>query len=189
MDAALAGATMRPMTTPARLASALPAAALAALLVLPAAAATPVTGPPPAPGSAVWFGLHFIDTSTEGAINGVRADETARVEMAEDFIAADLTRRGFTLTEPPPEAVAAIHNPVHSNRRDTRIAAEMGARYAISGEVQKVSNLILSVNLHVRDAATGATVRAGAVDIRGNTDDSFRRGYSYLLRNLIFREK
>ena len=43
--------------------------------------------------------------------------------------------------------------------------AEMGARYAISGEVQKVSNLILSVNLHVRDAATGATVRAGAVDI------------------------
>ena len=75
------------------------------------------------------------------------------------------------------------------NRRDTRIAAEMGARYAISGEVQKVSNLILSVNLHVRDAATGATVRAGAVHIRGNTDDSFRRGYSYLLRNLIFREK
>ena len=68
-------------------------------------------------------------------------------------------------------------------------AAEMGARYAISGEVQKVSNLILSVNLHVRDAETGATVRAGAVDIRGNTDDSFRRGYSYLLRNLIFREK
>ena len=159
------------------------------LAALVTAAATPLYGPPPQPGKAVWYGLHFIDTSTEGAINGVRADETARVEMAEDFIAADLTRRGFTLTEPPPEAVAAIRNPVHSNRRDTRIAAEMGARYAISGEVQKVSNLIIAVNLYVRDAETGENVRAGAVDIRGNNDDSFRRGYSYLLRNLIFREK
>ena len=65
----------------------------------------------------------------------------------------------------------------------------LGAEVAVTGEIQKVSNLILSVNLHVRDAETGATARAGAVDIRGNTDDSFRRGYSYLLRNLIFREK
>ena len=62
----------------------------------------------------------------------------------------------------PEDKVAAIKNPVKSNNRDTSIAREMGARYAISGEVQKVSNLILSVNLHVRDAETGATVRAGA---------------------------
>lgn len=161
----------------------------AALAVLATAAATPVKGPPPEPGSAVWYGLHFIDTSTEGAIQGERADEAARLEMAENFIADALTERGFTLMEPPAEQMAAIKNPVHSNRRDTKIAAEMGARYAISGEVQKVSNLILALNLHIRDAKTGETVRAGAVDIRGNNDDSFRRGYSYLLRNIIFREE
>lgn len=160
----------------------------AALAVMATSAVTPVAGPPPEPGQAVWYGLHFIDTSTEGAINGIREDETARIEMAEDFIADDLTKRGFTLLEPPADKVAAIKNPVHSNRRDTKIAAEMGARYAISGEVQKVSNLIIALNLHVRDAATGETVRAGAVDIRGNNDDSFKRGYSYLLRNIIFRE-
>lgn len=153
------------------------------------AAASPVTGPPPDPGSAVWWGLHFIDTSTEGAINGVRADETARIAMAEDFIAEDLTARGFTLMEPPAEAVATIKNPVHSNRRDTLIAADMGARYAISGEVQKVSNLILSLNLYVRDAASGRTVRAGAVEIRGNTDESVQRGFRYLLKNTIFRKE
>ena len=109
--------------------------------------------------------------------------------MAEDFIAADLESRGFELVAPPEDKVAAIKNPVKSNHRDTSIAREMGARYAISGEVQKVSNLIIAVNLYVRDAETGENVRAGAVDIRGNNDDSFRRGYSYLLRNLIFREK
>ncbi len=159
------------------------------LAALATMAATPLYGPPPQPGTAVWYGLHFIDTSTEGAIQGVRADETARIEMIEEFIADDLTARGFTLIEPPADAVAAIKNPVNSNRRDTKIAAEMGARYAISGEVQKVSNLILAVNLYVRDAATGKNVRAGAVDIRGNNDESFRRGYSYLLKNIIFREE
>ena len=159
------------------------------LAALVTAAATPIYGPPPQPGKAVWYGLHFIDTSTEGAINGVRPDEVARIEMAEDFIAADLESRGFELVAPPEDKVAAIKNPVKSNHRDTSIAREMGARYAISGEVQKVSNLIIAVNLYVRDAETGENVRAGAVDIRGNNDDSFRRGYSYLLRNIIFREK
>lgn len=152
------------------------------------AAQMPIAGDPPPPGSAVWFGIHFIDTSTEGAINGIRADETERIAMIEQFIADDLVARGFTLMTPAPEDVASISNPTHSNRRDTKIATAMGAEYAISGEVQKVSNLILSVNLYIRDAATARTLRAGAVDIRGNNDDSFRRGYSYLLRNIIFRK-
>jgi hypothetical protein len=142
----------------------------------------------PEPGPATWFGIHYIDTSTEGAINGQRDDETARIRMVEDFIAEDLTRRGFVLTSPPADAVAGILNPVHSNGADTRIAQEMGSTYAIAGEAQKVSNLIQSINLFLRDAATGETVRAGSVEIRGNTDDAYRRGYSYLLRNTIFRE-
>ncbi|KRW97141.1 DUF3280 domain-containing protein [Paracoccus sp. MKU1] len=152
-------------------------------------AAQPVHGSAPPPDSAAWFGLHFIDTSTEGAINGVREDETRRVEMAEQVIAEDLRNRGFTLLEPPAAQVAQIKNPTQSNGSDSRIAREMGAHYAISGEVQKVSNLILSLNLYVRDAASGGTVRAGVVDIRGNTDESFRRGYLYLLKNIIFREE
>ena len=140
------------------------------------------------PGTATWFGIHYIDSSTEGDINGVRQDETDRIAMTEDYVAGLLTERGFTLSEPEPEATARILNPAHSNGADTRIAAEMGSRYAIMGEVQKTSNLIQSVNLRIRDAETGQTLRAGAVDIRGNTDDAFRRGYRYLLKNVIFRE-
>lgn len=146
------------------------------------------TRPAPQPGQATWFGIHYLDTSTEGEINGVRADETARLAMIEDYIAQDLTQRGFTLVEPPAEAMAGIRNPVHSNGAEIRIAAEMGSDYAIAGEVQKVSNLIQSVNLFVRDSDSGQTLRAGSVEIRGNTDDAYRRGYSYLLRNIIFRE-
>ena len=156
------------------------------LLLAPMAA---LAQPAPPAGTATWFGLHYIDTSTEGDINGVRADETARIAMVEEFIADDLTQRGFVLTAPPPDAVASILNPVRSNGADARIARDMGSDYAIAGEVQKVSNLIQSINLQLRDAETGETLRAGSVEIRGNTDDAFRRGYSYLLRNVIFREE
>lgn len=151
--------------------------------------ALPAAAQAPEPGRATWFGLHFIDTSTEGQINGIRADETARIAATEAFIAEDLAARGFVLTAPPPEAVARIRNPVHSNGADARIARKMGSDYVIAGEVQKVSNLIQSINLHLRDAETGRTLRAGSVEIRGNTDEAFRRGYGYLLRNVIFREE
>ena len=54
--------------------------------------------------------------------------------------------------------------------------------------MQKVSNLILNVNLVIEDAATGRPLRAGSVDIRGNTDKSWQRGLRYLLDERLFRE-
>ena len=39
------------------------------------------------PGASLaFFGFHFIDTSTEGAYNGVRADEVARIELINDYV-------------------------------------------------------------------------------------------------------
>jgi hypothetical protein len=51
--------------------------------------------------------------------------------------------------------------------------------------VQKVSNLILNITLVVRDVGTGQVINAGSVDLRGNTDESWSRGLSYLLRNRL----
>ncbi len=152
-------------------------------------AAAQALAEPPAPGRAMWFGLHFIDHSTEGALNPARADEAARVTMAQTLIAEELSARGFTLIDPPADAVAQIKNPAKSNGRDTELARAGGADYAIAGEVHKVSNLILQLNLQIRDAQTGQMRAAGAVDIRGNNDRSFQRGYRYLLKNIIFKEE
>ena len=55
----------------------------------------------------------------------------------------------------------------------------------MTGTVHKVSNLILNINVTVRDAGSGQAVRAGSVDIRGNTDESWLRGVSYLVRNRL----
>jgi hypothetical protein len=103
----------------------------------------------PAAGSVAFFGLHFSDTSVEGSINGVRSDETARTAMAADLVAEDLTARGFTLvpTDPVAADLAKVSNPAHCNGCDLAMAKTLGADYALTGEVQKVSNLILNINL------------------------------------------
>ena len=137
-----------------------------------------------------YFGIVFIDTSTEGAVQGVRQDETERLQMLEAYVAEDLTKRGFTLLDlsPVEEGINRIASVADCNFCDVLMARELGADYSAVGEVQKVSNLILSMNLVVRDTVEGKYVRGLSVDIRGNTDDSWRRGMRYILKNNIFRE-
>ena len=64
-------------------------------------------------------------------------------------------------------------------------ARKAGAKISVTGWVQKVSNLILNINLVARDVATGRIIGAGSVDIRGNTDESWSRGLTYLLRDRL----
>ena len=67
------------------------------------------------------------------------------------------------------------------------LARELGAQQAAVGWVHKVSNLILSINLVIEDAATGRRMGGGSVDIRGNTDESWARGLRYLLEERVLR--
>jgi hypothetical protein len=138
--------------------------------------------------TAAFFGVTFLDTSHEGELNGPRADETARVELVEAYVARTLEEHGLQLVDiaPVAEEIARIANPADCYGCDARMAKRLGARYAVVSEVQKVSNLILSMNVVIRDAATGDTVRAMAVDIRGNTDDSWLRGMRYVMERGIF---
>jgi len=139
---------------------------------------------------AAWFGVTYLDTSYEGEIRGPRADEQARVAMVEDYFTDELEAHGLELVDlsPVAEELARIVNPAECYGCDTRMAQELGVPYSIVAEVQKVSNLILSMNLQIRDAATGRQVRALAVDIRGNTDESWRRGARYVIERGIFTE-
>lgn len=74
------------------------------------------------------------------------------------------------------------------NGCEVDLARELGAQQVAYGWVQKVSNLILNVNLVIEDVATGKVLHADSTDIRGNTDESWTRGLHYLLNERIFRE-
>jgi hypothetical protein len=161
----------------------------AVLLALPSAAPALEALRPGA--SVAFFGMHFIDTSTEGAINGVREDETARLALLEDSVRERMGAEGFDLLDlaPVSEELDRTLNPANCNGCELRMAERLGADYALVGEVQKVSNLILAMNLALRDVETGDLVRMLAVDIRGNTDDAWLRGGRYILDNHFFAEE
>lgn len=64
-------------------------------------------------------------------------------------------------------------------------AREIGAHYALTGVVYKVSELVLSMKVVVRDALEAKPVAVANVDFRGNTDEAWRRGIDYLYRNVL----
>ncbi|MFT3730162.1 MAG: DUF3280 domain-containing protein [Hyphomicrobium sp.] len=55
--------------------------------------------------------------------------------------------------------------------------------------VQKVSNLILNMNVYIVDPASDKYTFVKSVDIRGNTDQSWSRSLAYLLNNYFFERK
>jgi hypothetical protein len=68
---------------------------------------------------------------------------------------------------------------------DMHLAQRIGAELAITGTVQKVSNLILNMNIYVRDVSSGATTAAMSADMRGNTDETWSRPLDWLVRNRL----
>ncbi|SHN19216.1 DUF3280 domain-containing protein [Roseibium suaedae] len=151
---------------------------------------SPPVPPVIAQGAKVAFlGLTFLDTSTEGAMNGVREDETRRTLMLQDMVRDRFEKEGLTLVDLAPIAdeLARTVNPSNCYGCEVRMAAKTDASYVVTGLVQKVSNLILSMNLVMREVPSGKIVRARSVDIRSNTDDSWQRGMRYILKNAFFK--
>jgi Protein of unknown function (DUF2380) len=143
-------------------------------------------GPTVAQSVAV-FDFELIDTSLEGAIRGARADEQERLARVSDQLRQTLRNSGrFSLVDITPIArEAQASNLQACGGCDMRLAQRIGAELAITGTVQKVSNLILNMNIYVRDASSGATVTAMSADMRGNTDESWSRTLDWLIRNRL----
>ncbi len=62
---------------------------------------------------------------------------------------------------------------------------ELGADYAAWIVIQKVSDLILNINVYIGDVAARKLTFVHSVDIRGDTDESWTRGLTYLLKNYL----
>lgn len=137
------------------------------------------------------FDFELIDTSLEGEVNGTRADEIERLAMISDLLRQKLEESSRYVVVDETPAATQIANAGYlygCNGCEANMARDLGAELAITGTVQKVSNLILNINLYVRDAATKKRLRAMSADIRGNTDQSWSRGLSYLVRNRLLKE-
>lgn len=157
-----------------------------AILLLALAAA-----PAQASEKVAFFGIFMLDSSLQTMTLGGNPDEARRLDLMERMVADRFRDEGYDLVDLAPVGTELdrVVNPAKCYGCDTRMAQKLGADYALVGEVQKVSDLILTVNLQLRDAITGETVRGGVVDMRGSTDETWERAMRYLLKNRIFREE
>jgi hypothetical protein len=154
------------------------AIALAVLVCSPAAAE---------PLKAAVFDFELLDTSLQGEMKGPQADEQRRINDITEQLRRGLADAGkFVIMDISP-VNAAVHasNLQSCGGCDVDYARELGADLAITGVVQKVSALILNMNIYLRDAHTGQLVTGMSADFRGNTDESWSRTMSYLLRNRL----
>jgi hypothetical protein len=133
------------------------------------------------------FDLGFDDTSLQGQEQGPRADEQKRLLSLDHQLRDILAQSGCCdiVSTTAVAQAAATADWRNCGGCDVDLARKIGACIAVTGWVQKVSNLILNINLVARDVASGRVISAGSVDIRGNTDESWSRGLSYLLRNRL----
>ncbi|HEY8710310.1 MAG TPA: DUF3280 domain-containing protein [Burkholderiaceae bacterium] len=60
----------------------------------------------------------------------------------------------------------------------------LGADLVMATWVQKVSELILNLNVQILDVKTQKLVLVKSVDMRGNTDESWTRAVHYLVRDM-----
>ncbi len=135
-----------------------------------------------------FFGFALINSSLEPT----KPDERKRIEMLDDLFRRKLDASGrFRIVAIPPDLerqIASGPDIRNCNGCERDYAVRSGADWAAWGTVQKVSNLILNINVYMEDAQSGKTEFVKSVDIRGNTDESWRHGLDYLLRHYLFGE-
>ena len=132
------------------------------------------------------FDFELVDTSLPGEVYGSKP-ELERTQRVSDQLRKELAASGkYDLIDIAPVRGAAQHSHLQAcGGCDVTLAEQLGADLAITGVVQKVSNLILNLNIFLRDVHSGRLVTVASADMRGNTDESWSRAMSYLIRNRI----
>src|SRR3954469_21465804 len=131
------------------------------------------------------FDPELLDTSGEG----VRPDQQQRLAMIGEELRQALAASGrYVPVDVAPQRARLAEGPALRNcgACAAEAAQALGAELALVTVVQKVSNLILNINVALLEAAPSGRQRAAwSVDIRGNNDESWRHGISWLLRSRL----
>ncbi len=132
------------------------------------------------------FDFELIDTSLPGEVYGSRPEQERMLRIGDQLRKA-LTESGkFQVLDIAPVKDAASKSNLQAcGGCDIKLAEQLGADLEITGVVQKVSNLILNLNIYLRDVHTGNLVTAASADMRGNTDEAWSRTMGYLIRNRL----
>lgn len=160
---------------------------LAAALAIPGVAARAQPVPPP---SAVVLDFDLLDDhpSTEPQAQAAlqRRLRQAREDLEEQLQAQRLYR--IVPLQGARALMDKLRNEQEFMHRCEDCARQVGQQldtdYAITGWVQKVSELILNFNIEVHDVRGKRVVLSKSVDMRGNNDESWQRAVRFMVRDM-----
>ncbi len=137
----------------------------------------------------------LIDTSLQADLMGSDPADVARLEKTEALIRRRLDESklfeviGNEAAERISEQLREHHLRLHHcNTCEMQIGKTLNTDYVLVGWVQKVSNLILNLNLVLRKVPGGEDIVGSSVDMRGNTDEAWSRAAVYILERELLPE-
>jgi hypothetical protein len=160
---------------------------LSALTVAIAAGPKSNAGAAEAPTKASFLGFHFIAnaepmSNEEGARLGqIENTFISKLEAARLYkfsIVPDEMRGRITKGQPPGECSGC----------EIDYGEELGVPIIMWGTVQKVSNLILNLNIYMADVNGRKMTFVKSVDMRGNTDETWQQAVNYMIKRYIIKK-
>lgn len=117
--------------------------------------------------------------------------EQQRLQLLEDVFKSKLTKSGrytfMPMTDEVKAKIKAGQFIGECGGCEVDYGRQLGATLIAWVTVQKVSNLILNLNVFIADVATEKMTFVHSVDIRGNTDESWSRSLVYLVDNYLLQ--
>jgi hypothetical protein len=153
-------------------------AAIASLAILTASAAHA------APEKAAVFDFQLANL---GIVPPTPADQDRLPRLSDQLrkLLADSGRYAIVSVDPVKGDVAKSADLRTCGGCAVDFAKKVGADVAITAEIQKVSALILNINVYIKDVSGTKPEQSYSVDIRGDTDESFDRGVKYIVKHNI----
>jgi hypothetical protein len=137
--------------------------------------------------SVAFLGVQFLNNHAEFA--PTTDAERARLMLLKEIFHTELNNSGaYSLVPISPALEAKIEAgqwPGECGGCEYAYGEEAGADLVAWIVVEKVSTLILNLNVYMADVANREMAFVRSVDIRGNTDETWTRGLRYLLRNYL----
>jgi Protein of unknown function (DUF2380) len=144
---------------------------------------------------AVIFPFALIDQQQQFELGlmpkGIDPEEKRRLEI----ITAELTKlikesgRYEVVDSAPIAAEIEEKSPMHKcNGCEDDLAKKVGADVAFIGTVRKVSDVLFTVSVFVRDVGKEQVVKRGSSEIYGNTDAMWLRALHYVVDRRLFKE-
>ena len=150
------------------------------MAVLGAAVMITAAGAAEVPQRLAVLPLELNDTSGEAP----NPEQERRLRLLDAELLARLAAsdRYVPVAAALPAGAPSVRN---CNRCDVVEAQQVGAGLVLTGVVHKVSNLILDLTLILREVPSGTDRGVWRAEFRGNTDESWQRALSWMLRNRL----